>query len=65
MPTKKNTSCSSKTPPVAGRFVKAGLIVLLGTYRTQGDAIASAKKISQNQGTRVVVHGRDGRIKKR
>jgi uncharacterized protein YdaT len=34
-------------------------------FATQSEAIVSAKQISKNQGTRVVVHGRDGKIKKK
>ena len=32
-------------------------------HDTQADAIAAAKQIAQNQGSEVVVHGRDGQIR--
>lgn len=44
---------------------KGGAERASGTYKTQSEATKAAQKISQNQGSRVVVHGMDGRIKKK
>lgn len=35
------------------------------TYTTQREAIDAARKIAQNQGTELYIHGRDGRIRER
>lgn len=35
------------------------------TYRTQGEAIAAGREIARNQGSELVIHGRDGRIRDR
>ena len=32
-------------------------------FQTQGEAIEKARSIAQNQGSEVVIHGRDGRIR--
>lgn len=49
--------------PTGGWVVKkAGATRVSGTYKTQQEALSSAEKISRNQGSRVVVHGRNGRI---
>ena len=34
-------------------------------HRTQGEAIARAREIAQNQKTELFIHGRDGRIRAR
>jgi hypothetical protein len=34
-------------------------------HRTQSEAIDAARAIAQNQGSDVVIHGRDGRIRDR
>ena len=61
----KKTHHVVKNPTGGWSVKKSGASRASGTYKTQNDAVSSAKKISQNQGTRVVVHGKDGRIKKR
>ena len=53
-----------KNPSGGWSVKKGGASRASGTYATQKDAITSAKTISENQGTRVVIHGQDGRIKK-
>lgn len=35
------------------------------TYDTQAEAIARARQIAQNQGSELLVHGRNGRIRER
>lgn len=42
---------------------KAGSARASGHYKTQKDAIDSARKISSNQGSELYIHGRDGRIR--
>lgn len=64
MPTKK-THHVVKNPSGGWSVKKSGASKASGTYNTQKDAVASARTISNNQGSRVVVHGRDGRIKKK
>ncbi|MGN8197910.1 DUF2188 domain-containing protein [Salinisphaera sp. RV14] len=44
---------------------KEGSARASGKFATQKEAIEAAKAISQKQGTRVVVHDRNGRITKR
>ena len=61
----KKTHHVVKNPSGGWAVKKGGASRASGTYKTQRDAVSSAKKISRNQGTRVVVHGRDGRIKKK
>lgn len=34
-------------------------------FTTQGKAIDAARRIAKNQGTELVVHGRDGRIREK
>lgn len=34
-------------------------------HRTQAEAIERAREISQNQGSELLIHGRDGRIRER
>lgn len=34
-------------------------------HRTQAEAIAQARDIARNQGSELLVHGRDGRIRER
>jgi uncharacterized protein YdaT len=53
-----------KNPDGGWSVKKSGASRASGTFQTQAAAKASAQKISNNQGTRVVVHGKDGRIKK-
>ena len=53
-----------KNPSGGWSVKKSGSARASGTFKTQKDAVSSAKIISANQGTKVVVHGRDGRIKK-
>lgn len=53
-----------KNPSGGWVVKKSGASRASGTYSNKSDAVSSAKKISRNQGTRVVVHGKDGRIKK-
>lgn len=53
-----------KNPSGGWSVEKSGASRASGTFKTQRDAVSSAKKISQNQGAKVVVHGRGGRIKK-
>lgn len=53
-----------KNPGGGWSVKKSGASRASGTFKTQDAAKISAKKISKNQGTRVVVHGKDGRIKK-
>ena len=54
-----------KNPSGGWSVKKSGASRASGTFKTQNAAVSSAKKISKNQGTKVVVHGRDGRIKKK
>jgi len=53
--------------PNGGRWSvrKAGASRASGTYGTQEEAIAQAKKIAKNQKTELYIHGRDGRIRGR
>lgn len=53
-----------KNPSGGWSVKKDGATRASGTYNTQQEAIDSARQLSQKQGSRVVVHGRDGRIKK-
>jgi len=62
--TTKKTHHVVKNPTGGWSVKKSGANRASGTYKTQKDAVSSAKNISKNQGTRVVVHGKDGRIKK-
>jgi len=64
MPTKK-THHVVKNPSGGWAVKKGGSSRASGTYKTQKAAVNSATKISRNQGTKVVVHGTDGRIKKK
>lgn len=34
-------------------------------HRTQGEAITAGREIARNQGSELVIHGRDGRIRDR
>lgn len=61
----KKTHHVVKNPSGGWSVKKGGATRASGTYNTQQEAIDSARQISQKQGSRVVVHGRDGRIKKR
>ena len=53
-----------KNPSGGWSVKKGGASRASGIFTTQKDAISSAKSISKNQGTRVVIHGKDGKIKK-
>jgi uncharacterized protein YdaT len=53
-----------KNPNGGWSVKKSGASRASGIFKTQDDAKKSAQEISKNQGTRVVVHGKDGRIKK-
>lgn len=44
---------------------RAGSSRASGTYDTQKEAVAEAKKIARRQETELYVHGRDGRIRER
>lgn len=44
---------------------KAGAERTTRVYDTQDEAIREARKIAQNQGTELYIHGRDGRIRER
>lgn len=35
------------------------------TYTTQGEAIEHAREIARNQGSELLIHGRNGRIRER
>jgi uncharacterized protein YdaT len=61
---KKDTHHVVKNPSGGWSVKKGGASRVSGTYKTQTAAVSSAKTISKNQGTRVVVHGKDGKIKK-
>lgn len=63
MPTKKSHHVV-QSPSGGWAVKKGGSSRASGKYSTQKDAISSARALSKSQGTRVVVHGRDGRIKK-
>lgn len=54
-----------KNPSGGWSVKRGGSARASGKFDTQQEAIDAAQEISYNQGTRVVVHGRDGRIKKR
>lgn len=53
--------------PNQGRWSvrKAGAARASGTFDTQREAIDSARKIAQNQGAELYIHGKDGRIRER
>jgi len=53
-----------KNPSGGWSVKKSGASRASGRFKTQKEAISSAKTISKSQGTRVIVHGKDGRIKK-
>jgi uncharacterized protein YdaT len=61
----KKTHHVVKNPSGGWSVKKGGSSRASGTYKTQGEAKKAAQQISQNQGSRVVVHGKDGRIKKK
>ncbi|WP_334118874.1 DUF2188 domain-containing protein [Limnobacter sp.] len=61
----KKTHHVVKNPSGGWSVKKGGAVRASGTYKTQNEATKAAQKISQNQGSRVVVHGTDGRIKKK
>jgi uncharacterized protein YdaT len=63
--TDKKTHHVVKNPSGGWSVKKGGAERASGTYKTQSEATKAAVKISQNQGSRVVVHGMDGRIKKK
>lgn len=44
---------------------KAGASRASGTFATQKEAIASARKIAKKQKAELYIHGRDGRIRER
>jgi hypothetical protein len=44
---------------------KAGAARASGTFETQKEAIEAGRKIAQNQGTELYIHGRNGRIRER
>lgn len=54
-----------KNPSGGWSVKKGGSSRASATFKTQQDAVNSAKNTVKNQGTRLVVHGDDGRIKKR
>lgn len=54
-----------KNPSGGWSVKKEGAYRASVTLKTQKDAINSAKTIVKNQGTRLVIHGNDGRIKKK
>lgn len=54
-----------KNPSGGWSVKKGGASRASATFKTQKDAVNSAKTIVKNQGTRLVVHGNDGRIQKR
>jgi len=62
--TQSSTHHVVKNPSGGWSVKKGGSSRASGKFTTQSDAVASAKQISKKQGTRVVVHGRDGKIKK-
>ena len=53
-----------KNPSGGWSVKKRGASRASATFKTQKSAISSAKTIVKNQGTRLVIHGKDGRIKK-
>ena len=61
----KKTHHVVKNPSGGWAVKKGGASRASGSFKTQKAAVSSAKKISKNQGTRVVIHGQDGRIKKK
>ena len=36
-----------------------------GLFQTQNEAVARARRIARNQGSELLIHGRDGRIRER
>ncbi len=54
-----------KNPSGGWSVKKSGATRASGTFKTQKKAVSSAKKIVKNQGSRLVIHGSDGRIKKK
>lgn len=53
-------------PHTGGWAVRgAGAQRASGVYETQREAIGRAREISRNQGSELLIHGRDGRIRER
>ena len=65
MPTKNNSHHVVKNPSGGWSVKKSGSSRASGTFSTQKAAVSSAKTIVKNQGTRLVIHDRNGRIKKK
>ena len=63
--TQSSTHHVVKNPSGGWSVKKGGSSRASGKFITQAAAVTSAKQISKNQGTRVVVHGQDGKIKKK
>ncbi len=53
-------------PTKDGWAVKgAGSKRATSTHKTQADAVNQARQIARNQGTELLIHGKDGRIRAR
>lgn len=44
---------------------RAGAARASGTFATQSEAIAEARRLARSQGAELYIHGRDGRIRER
>ena len=59
----KKTHHVVRNPEGGWDVKKGGASRTSGHFRTQGDAIDAARKISSNQGSELYIHRRDGRIR--
>lgn len=60
----KDTHHVMKNPSGGWTVKKSGTSRASGNYASKSAAVSKARSISKNQGTRVVVHRKDGRIAK-
>ena len=61
----KKTHHVIKNPSGGWSVKKGGASRASGTFKTLKEAVDSAKTISKNQGSDIVIHTRDGRIRKK
>ena len=60
---KSRTHHIVRNPDGGWSVKKGGAFKASGTYKTQGEAISYGRRISKNQSTELIIHGRDGRIR--